>query len=502
MRRTVAVTVILAWAAAMGWLAVRTIRAPARAAEREDALAVTPGAAYYTLHMDTTLVGFASVTLDTSVTAVRLSEVVDLRLPDGDTLLRVMLRGETELSRGLRLRSFAYQRTVSGRRTAVRGTTIGDSLLVWQVGQEKGVSTPDTVRLPTAGLQTPGTLPLTLIFAGRLRAGAARAYPVTDPLDRQVRLGSMVILRDSTFVVPDSSAKDTVTERVVAARWDTVQAWLVERRGLGAPTTTWIDTDGLPVAGELYPGITMERQPFEVAAYEYRDRIAAKFPDMPRPVGHVRLTRAPAPVARLGVRLAGVLADSAGWARAGLTGGRQRLALDTLLTGDDAGAPDTTARALADGLVPGADTAVAALARRVLKEERDPSRVVRRLAQWTASELAGDIEAELPDVRHALTERAADPSARAAIFSALARAAGVPARPVAGLVADGPQWRRHAWAEVRVDGRWTPVDPALGTWPAHGGYVRLLTDAPADPVLLIPLAHRLAPGAPLRQGRP
>jgi transglutaminase-like putative cysteine protease len=73
---------------------------------------------------------------------------------------------------------------------------------------------------------------------------------------------------------------------------------------------------------------------------------------------------------------------------------------------------------------------------------------------------------------------------------------------VAGLVADNGRWRRHAWAEAWLDGRWTPVDPTLGVVPASAAYLRLLEDAPADPMILIPLATRLAPAALNRHAMP
>ncbi|MCP4249619.1 MAG: transglutaminase domain-containing protein, partial [bacterium] len=49
-----------------------------------------------------------------------------------------------------------------------------------------------------------------------------------------------------------------------------------------------------------------------------------------------------------------------------------------------------------------------------------------------------------------------------ALFVALCRAAGVPARPVAGLWAQGPE-KWHVWAEFMLPGgEWIPVDPQIG----------------------------------------
>ena len=63
-----------------------------------------------------------------------------------------------------------------------------------------------------------------------------------------------------------------------------------------------------------------------------------------------------------------------------------------------------------------------------------------------------------------IKQRRGDCSEHALLFTALARASGIPAREVLGLtyLNDGLQafgW--HAWCEVAVNGQWVPVDP---TW--------------------------------------
>jgi hypothetical protein len=58
----------------------------------------------------------------------------------------------------------------------------------------------------------------------------------------------------------------------------------------------------------------------------------------------------------------------------------------------------------------------------------------------------------------------------AMIFTALARKAGIPSRPVAGfLVFDNKKTVKHFWAEFYITGfGWIPVDPALGDGAAFG----------------------------------
>ena len=57
-----------------------------------------------------------------------------------------------------------------------------------------------------------------------------------------------------------------------------------------------------------------------------------------------------------------------------------------------------------------------------------------------------------------------DCSEHAVLFTALARAAGIPARAVGGVMYMGDEVRAfgwHAWNEVVLDGHWVEVDP---TW--------------------------------------
>jgi transglutaminase-like putative cysteine protease len=264
-----------------------------------------------------------------------------------------------------------------------------------------------------------------------------------------------------------------------------------------------VDDAGLPVAGELWAGLELERQPYEMVTSSVRTATAARWPDMPRAPGSHRLTARARTLRHLEVALANVTGDSAGWRRSGLAGGPQHLRGDTLVV--DLGADSSRIvpePPLRDGLVPGEDPSVRSYARRLAVGETAPARIVAKLAAWTARNVAPADEGEFPDARQALGRGRGDASSRAALFTALARSAGVPTRAVAGLVADGGTWRRHAWAEAWLDGRWTPVDPSLGVVPASAAYVRLLEDASADPMILIPLASRLAPAALTRQAIP
>ena len=477
----------------------RTWFSSAESGRGSQVATISPAAAYYSVRLRDDVIGFASLTLDTSTTTIDLTEQFDLRLPDGDSVLRIVQRTRTTFDRQLGLGSVTVSRSQSGERTETSGIRLGDTALVWSSGPEGRPVRPDTVITALGTGAPPSALPLLVVSLRRPVRGAIRKVNLVDPLRRTFQQVEVAVLADSTFIVPDSAALDRVSREWRPARYDTLASWKITVRDDGPPQTLWIDEDGLPVAGELLPGLVLERLPFEIATANYRARFAPGSLPLPRTPGSSVLRASPPPVGLMRVLLAATSGDTTGWVRADLTGGYQRLHIDTLLVDAEPVGGD---RAAIDGarqaLVPGRDRAMAVMAQRIAAGATDRRTVAERLLEWVSTEIAPAAESAFPSARHALRTRAGDASDRALLFCALAQAAGLEARPVAGLVAQEHGWARHAWAEVRL-GDWVPVDPTFGTFPAGAGHARLLSGAPADPLYLTPLAALLAPERLTRQ---
>lgn len=91
---------------------------------------------------------------------------------------------------------------------------------------------------------------------------------------------------------------------------------------------------------------------------------------------------------------------------------------------------------------------------------------IQALTTWTANWLEDSIE-DGGSAVVALSKKQGNCQTHAKLYTALARAAGIPTRFVSGLVSqDGASFLYHSWAESLLDGRWIAVDPTFNQVPA------------------------------------
>jgi transglutaminase-like putative cysteine protease len=126
--------------------------------------------------------------------------------------------------------------------------------------------------------------------------------------------------------------------------------------------------------------------------------------------------------------------------------------------------PAAAAYTVPSALIPSDDSEIKRQSQAITGREQNPYLKARRIYEWLINN--GNIQWGVLDggARDALLKKQADPYMAALLFCALARAGGVPAQPVAGVLVDRtPGAFRHFWAEFWIDGAgWIPVDAALG----------------------------------------
>jgi len=98
--------------------------------------------------------------------------------------------------------------------------------------------------------------------------------------------------------------------------------------------------------------------------------------------------------------------------------------------------------------------------------------VARALSAWTADWLKDSVDDGGGAVA-SMKSRYGNCQTHARLYTALARAAGIPTRFVSGLVAlEGKGFLYHSWTESLLGGRWVAVDPTYNQLPADPTHLK------------------------------
>lgn len=159
---------------------------------------------------------------------------------------------------------------------------------------------------------------------------------------------------------------------------------------------------------------------------------------------------------------------------------------------------------------------IRAEATRAVGDARRPRDRAERLTRYVNALLDKKPTVSLPSAREVLRTKVGDCNEHTALYVAMARASGIPARIAVGLVYIHGAFYYHAWPEVYLEatsgGMWLPVDPTLNQFPADATHLRLARGGLDRQAAILPLIGRLkidvldaelAPGAtPILVGAP
>jgi hypothetical protein len=495
----------------------------------EAAARLGPGASYYTLTMGGAPIGYVTSTIDTTATGftVQSNMVMDIQVLG--TVQKTGITMIMELTRTLRLRSFDAQLVSDVQKFAARGHVEGDSVLDMTI--EAGATQHQRVPLPRP-IVLPDLVNVRLAVGGELKPGRTYTLQMFDPLLMQQREVSLTVLAESTLVYADSARYDSAAARWVPARADTVKGWKVSQTYAGISAQSWIDSRGAILQATSPMGFSLQRTAFEIAVENWKhDRArgataaAGANSDIINTTAiasNVPLTPSDLPV--LKVRLLDVTLGGFD-----LAGGRQQLAGDTLTITRETGfgaAHGGTAPAMfmaglpidvagdtaiqnatrPEPLIQSDDPRIIAQARAIVGGEHRAGPVAELLEKWVYRTLEKKLSPGIPSAVQVLDTRSGDCNEHTALYVALARSLGLPARTAVGVmyVPRLGRFYYHAWPEVWL-GQWVAVDPTWGQFPADASHLRFIVGGLARQVELVRLLGRLhiavvfpIPAAPAR----
>ena len=262
----------------------------------------------------------------------------------------------------------------------------------------------------------------------------------------------------------------------------------------GLRATSWITDTGEVVREESPLGLITVRETPEIArriAVTARGRTdllegAAIVPQMKDRVDEPRDVR------RIRLRLEG--ADLAGYELAGVHQTYSNGVVELRDPRDikPTGATEDLSKFLApERFIESDDEEIRAEAARAVGKITGTRERAERLVRHVNGLLEKKPTVSLPSAREVLRTKVGDCNEHTALYVALARAVGIPARIATGVAYVRGAFYYHAWPEVHVDGAWLPVDPTLNQFPTDAMHLRFATGGLDKQAAIVPLIGKL-----------
>jgi transglutaminase-like putative cysteine protease len=392
------------------------------------------------------------------------------------------VRTRAHVDANFQLRAFQFSLDPGTGPIEVNGALSGTRLTL-------SVTTAGQTRTEVRDLPEPPALSLNLsrrLANGGLVPGARHRWTVFDP----------ATLHNAPVVV------DVGRRELVRSAGRPIPAFRVEMEFSGLRTTSWVTDTGEVVREESPLGLITVRESSTAArAMAVPSRIqsdlleaAAVVPITKERIDETRDVR------RLRFKLEGAdfsRLDLDGAGQTVIDAGNHVIEIRDPQTLRAAAADPAAAQSLApEPLIESDDAAIRAEAERAIAGSTDTRRRVERLTRYVNGLLEKKPTMSIPSAREVLRTRVGDCNEHTALFVAMARSLGIPARIDVGLVFVRGAFYYHAWPEIYIDdgggrGLWLPVDPTLNQFPADATHVRLARGGLDRQAAILPLIGRL-----------
>ena len=396
------------------------------------------------------------------------------------------LRTTARVDTSFMLRSFDFSLDPGTGPITVKGTLDrpaqpGGSYRLMLAIDSGGGTRTETRELPEAPVLS---LNLSRVLAnGGLVPGTSLKRTVLDPATLQTAVMTV-----------------TVGDRGVVRANDTVMpAFRVETEFRGLKTTSWVTDTGEVVREESPLGLmTIRESPERARGLAVPGRVQADLLQLAAivPTMKGRIDE-PRDVRRLKLRLDGVDLPVGELDGAGQSADANVIEIvdpQSLQPGPrDADAERYLA---AEPLIESDAPEIRAEAEQAIRGASDDRTRAERLTRYVNGLLDKKPTVSLPSAREVLRTKVGDCNEHTALFVAMARSIGMPARIAVGLVFMHGAFYYHAWPEVYVaeksgQGLWLPVDPTLNQFPADATHVRLTRGGLDKQAVVLPLIGRL-----------
>jgi hypothetical protein len=425
------------------------------------------------------------------------------------------VRTTARVDREFVVKSFAFSLDPGTGPIEVRGTVSGpriDLTTVTSAGTRSEVRVLDEAPVLMVNLAR-------RLARARLVPGARHRLTLFDPATLRTAPLIVEVGRRENVTIDVPSAIRVGRRRVSGIGGQRIPAFRLELDFSGLRTTAWVTDTGEVIKEESPMGLVTVRETAERAqatAVPFRIRgdmleSAAVVPESARPIDEPRDVR------RLRLRIDGVALTGSDLQGAGqvVTNNIVEIVDPRELRAGPAD-PDARHHLAPEPLIESDDPEVRQEAEAAVQQISGVRARAERLVRHVNAMLEKKPTVSLPSARAVLRTRVGDCNEHTALYVALARSIGIPARIAVGLTNVRGAFYYHAWPEVYIEegngrGLWLPVDPTLNQFPADATHLRIARGGLDKQTAILPLVGRmkmtvldleLAPGAaPVIVGR-
>ncbi len=474
MERIVKAVVLLFWFVMLGILIQRTYLSPTAVIALEEVTkeGIRTGDDWFGIYQQGRKIGYAHTRTAMEGDAYHISEESEMDILALEHVQRIRTVVNAFTARNFQLKYFDFSLEAEASHMSIKGAVVKKQLVldILTAGEKR----TEHIKLAEPIYLTPNLRPAVVQMG--LEPGKRYRFPLFNPATMSTQDAFVSVEARETIKVGDSD--QTIYK-------------LKESVG-GMEATAWITESGETIKEESPLGYSLLKETMSEAMKRDKRGPAVDI------ISLVRIDTRPiensAAVTELRARLAD--ADLQGF---DLEGGRQ-FWKDGTVEVRSIGGPASYAVPYAAGdrreelrptaLIQSDDPAIREQAAKIVGKEKDAREAARKLNAWVYDSLIKQPVVSIPSAIEVLKQRTGDCNEHTTLYTALARAAGIPTRMAAGIVYMKNGFYYHAWPEVWL-GAWVAVDPTFNQFPADATHIRFVTGDLAKQADILKLVGKL-----------
>jgi hypothetical protein len=442
MNRIVKLSILAFWLVMVGLLIERTYLQPSTliALDVISEEGVRTGDDWFGIYQQGRKIGYAHTRTQREADTYHLFEESELDILALGSVQRVKTVINSYAAKNFQLKYFDFTLTSELTSMTVKGAVVGKKLLldITSGGQTRN----ERIRLAKPPFLSPNIKPA-LVLLG-LEQGKQYSFPLFNPATMNTEEATVTVVSRERIKVGDQ-------DKTVYKLKESFQ---------GMEAFSWITEEGETLKEESALGYVLLRETMTEALK--RDKRGPA-------VDIISLTMIPSDPIKDWSRVRHLKARLRGAPLTGfqLQSDRQSLAGDMIdVSVQDPAASFTIPYPGTDlheylrpsALIQSDDPKIKNTSARILGGQRDSRQAARTLNEWVYNTLEKKPVVSIPSALEILEQRVGDCNEHTTLFTALARAAGIPTRMAGGIVYMDDGFYYHAWPEVWL-GQWTAIDP-------------------------------------------